>query len=126
MGICSDKAKEIVDQLRIDDDKNSLVYKAAVVIVYGMANNTVNITRIKQATGYTYTQVIKIMGNLEREVKIYRRKWNVPIVEDEFRNVVEIALSAMVGGGELVYVAPDDEEVDVHETEVQYPYLKIA
>lgn len=121
MSVCIDKVNEIVDGLRIEDDKGGLVFKAAVILLYSIANNTVDLVKIKQATGYTYSDVIDILGNFREEGIIIRRKWNVRLPEDDLCFVDEFALLAMTGAGLL-----ECSENRIAEVEIKYPHLKIA
>lgn len=98
---------EVVRGLNITEDEESLTFKAAVVLFYGLMNETVSPQKLKRATGYWWKEVYFIINNYRANLVIVGYEWEVVIVEDDLENVIEITCVAMAGAGELVRISPN-------------------
>lgn len=98
---------EMVKGLNISEDEESQTFKAAVVLLYGMTNETVSCQKLKRGTGYWWKEIYFLMNNFRANLIIADYHWEVPIVEDDLQNVIEITCMAMAGAGELIRIAPN-------------------
>lgn len=104
------KIEEVIDMVRglnITEDEESLTFKAAIVLLYGMTNETVRLQNLKRATGYWWKEIYFLINNFRANLVIVDYHWEVPISEDDLQNLVEITCIAMAGAGKLVRVSPN-------------------
>lgn len=130
------ETNKIVEQLNITEDKDSLVFKAAVILLYGVSNNTCCTQRLKRATGYWWKEVGFIVNNFWASGIIKEYRWDFFLSEDDLNSLLEITCCAMAGAGELRAqgreVGKDEiaysweEYMRLDFKKVKEPHLKIA
>lgn len=102
------KIEEVIETIRslnITEDEESLTFKSAVILLYGMTNGTVSPQKLKRATGYWWKEVYFIVNNFRANLVIVGYNWELIIVEDDLQNLIEITCLAMAGAGELVRIS---------------------
>lgn len=106
-----DKVTEIKNEIRqmnIVEDEDDLTFKAAVVLMYGIKNNTVSYMKIKKATDYWWKEVVFILHNFRASSIINEYHWCVDFGETNTEAIVSFTLYAMAGAGEVIQFNPDN------------------
>lgn len=99
---------DLVREMKISDE-NDLCFMSAVVILYGIFNNTVSYNKIKKGTDLPMRDVIKITDNV-RSNGIIGSNWSNADLDtsSQLNFTVSLTLLAMVGAGEIVrYEIPE-------------------
>lgn len=94
-----EKIKDIAKEARIDDNEESLTFKASVILLYGILNNTCSVNKLKKGTGYWWKEVYFIVHNFWAAGIIQAYQYDVDFSDSE---IISLTLYAMVGAGELV------------------------
>lgn len=98
--------KELVRSMNLTEDEKDLTFKAAVILWYGLSNNTVSYMKIKRSTDYWWKEVVFVLHNFRASGVITGVVWTINIGDDETENFFEIVLCAMAGAGEIVGMIP--------------------
>jgi len=94
--------RDHVRQLRICEDEDGLVFKAAVLLLYGISVDTCSISKLKRGTGYWWREVHFIVHNFWANGVIFEYHWNLEQCETDLEALVEIVLCSMAGAGEII------------------------
>lgn len=122
------EARQLVRDMDIDKDEKSLVFKAAVILICGLGNNTVSYSKLKRITNYWWKEVVFILHNFWANGIIYKYQWNLDNSLNEEEWFFEIILCSMAGASEIVRyddaIIPEEKRINWDDflTRIEFCY----
>jgi hypothetical protein len=125
--------KDTVKQLNIADNEDDLTFKAAVILLCGLSENTCGYMKLKKITGYYWKEVAFILNNFWANCIIYESQWSVNLSENNLEDLIEISLCSLAGAGEVIsqteHIHPSEKPIGwdefVERTEFCYGFATI-
>lgn len=94
------QARMLVHKMKLAHG-NSLTYRAAVLVLLCVSNDTWDVNEIQKHTGYKKSNINTIIHNLTAAGLLVNNIIDLPDPEDEVGFMVGLSLIALVGAGKL-------------------------
>lgn len=112
----------MVAEMKVSD-KEDLAFQSAVIILYGVTNDTVSKNKIKKATGYFSSTIDFIFHNFHANEIIKEYQWNIEDITHPETGFMALLLCAMAGAGDIVRSDENGKLPEVDEKPISWKDL---
>lgn len=114
----------LVRKMKIDDDEDDYVFKAAVILLYGITHETIRVINIKRATGFYMKDVDLIIYNFKANGIIQNCSYCLENLDgSDLELTIEITLCAMCGSGDIIRTDASGKHFDEYNQPISRQQL---